>query len=448
MPEELQQTEAVGKGEKLRYIVLTGNESILMREALERRSWWAPAKEGAASWNLWFGGNGQKFDFSKFPGTARARQVVNRLEAHREVCTKSGLAANLQRCRVALRGQPMAWAPETYVLAGRGGDKAALDRFKAAYAAHAEQGRTTWIVKPTSLNRGNGIEVFNDLKSLLAHVDGKPATSSWVVQKYIERPALVDGRKFDIRAYALVTPDCQVYLHREAYVRTSSTPYNLTDLSDKAAHLTNDAVQKKLDSYHQYEDHCKMGMEQLQAALGPGYDLQGRVWPVMREAVAAVFGAALPRMNPRNLQFCWELLGLDFMIDEEGQAYLIEINTSPALFRAGPVLADLLPRVIEECVQKCVDPYFPPPAGTPADQLPEPLDGFQPVQLLEVSGGGSLNRSSAGSAAAAVAAVGGSRAGVGKSPSLGRHVSTGAGGTMARVASVGRNGEAAGSVWK
>jgi hypothetical protein len=75
-----------------------------------------------------------------------------------------------------------------------------------------------------------------------------------------------------------VTPDRQVYLHREAYVRTSSTPYNLSDLSDKAAHLTNDAVQKKLDTYHQFEDHCKMDMTQLQAALGPGVDLEGRVW--------------------------------------------------------------------------------------------------------------------------------------------------------------------------
>ena len=32
--------------------------------------------------------------------------------------------------------------------------------------------------------------------------------------------------------------------------------------------------------------------------------------------------------------------------------YLIEVNTSPALVRHGEVLKDLLPRVIEEVVQK------------------------------------------------------------------------------------------------
>ncbi len=36
-----------------------------------------------------------------------------------------------------------------------------------------------------------------------------------------------------IVAYALVAPDRRVYMCKEAYVRTSSTPYKLDDLSDK-----------------------------------------------------------------------------------------------------------------------------------------------------------------------------------------------------------------------
>lgn len=34
------------------------------------------------------------------------------------------------------------------------------------------------------------------------------------------------------------------------------------------------------------------------------------------------------------------------------QVYLVEVNTSPALFRVGAVLTELLPRVVEEVVQK------------------------------------------------------------------------------------------------
>jgi hypothetical protein len=57
--------------------------------------------------------------------------------------------------------------------------------------------------------------------------------STWVIQKYIENPLLIGGRKFDIRAYVLVTPDNKVYLYNDAYVRTSGTAYNINDLSDR-----------------------------------------------------------------------------------------------------------------------------------------------------------------------------------------------------------------------
>lgn len=43
----------------------------------------------------------------------------------------------------------------------------------------------------------------------------------------------------------------------------------------RAAHLTNDAVQKTRDTYHAHEDHCKMGMPALAQELG--LDLQGKV---------------------------------------------------------------------------------------------------------------------------------------------------------------------------
>lgn len=42
--------------------------------------------------------------------------------------------------------------------------------------------------------------------------------------------------------------------------------------------------------------------------------------------------------------------------------YLIEVNTCPALSLRGAVLEDLLPRVLEEVVQKAIDPLFPVPS--------------------------------------------------------------------------------------
>lgn len=101
------------------------------------------------------------------------------------------------------------------------------------------QGYNTWILKATGFNRGFGIHVFNkleDLHSLIkdytegtfAEVNmqgqtpknavkadkqqegGVPAhlkSTSFVIQKYVERPLLILNRKFDIRVWVLVTQD-------------------------------------------------------------------------------------------------------------------------------------------------------------------------------------------------------------------------------------------------
>jgi hypothetical protein len=215
---------------------------------------------------------------------------------------------------VALQADPPSWIPETYVLSqGSAKDQAA---FKKAYERHAKAGSgTTWIVKPTSCNRGNGIEVFNKADRVLSHVNSRKPGAKSIVQKYIDAPLLVDGRKFDMRAYVLVTPAGEVFLHREAYVRTCGTPYVLDDLSNKAAHLTNDAVQKKTEGYGLHEDHCKLTLDELQAAVGSAADVHGAVRDQMVDCVRRLFGLVVPKFNPRRLSHCFELFGLDFMID-------------------------------------------------------------------------------------------------------------------------------------
>ncbi|KAG2485521.1 hypothetical protein HYH03_015793 [Edaphochlamys debaryana] len=411
-----------GRAAPYRYLLLSGNESVLMQEALERRPWWEPAGPSDGDrWNMWCGLNGQVFrKYDLLPPSSSAstsapssRRLVNRLEAHGRICTKNGLAGLLQALRRAVEAQAQAkgggggggppldtsWMPETHVLpagpkaAAAGGS--AMAAFRAAYEQHAAAGRRVWICKPTSLNRGNGITVCDSLEGVTEHLATRPEGSSLIVQKYIERPLLLGGRKFDIRAYALVGPDGRVYFHREAYVRTSSTPYDPSDLANRSAHLTNDAVQKHLASYHAFEDHCKLSLEQLGPALrgAPGGaeapDLDTRpgceegVWGAMRRCVAALFSAAAPLMNPRKLAHCWELLGLDFMLGAEGGLALIEVNTSPALFRAGAYLTDLLPRLVEEVAQRVLDPLFPPPPGQAQQGTAPaaPLEGFVQVPL-------------------------------------------------------------------
>lgn len=83
-------------------------------------------------------------------------------------------------------------------------------------------------------------------------------SDAFVIQKYIERPLLLDNRKFDIRLWVLVTHDHRCFLFKEGYIRMSSYVYSLNkhSVNQPLVHLTNNSVQKcKTNSdYGKYED--------------------------------------------------------------------------------------------------------------------------------------------------------------------------------------------------
>ena len=73
--------------------------------------------------------------------------------------------------------------------------------------------------------------------------------------------------------------------------------------------------------------------------------------PQFKKLVQDTIKAVSRKMDPNRRQFSWEIFGYDFMIDDEMNPWLIEVNTNPCLELTSPYIARLIPGMIENAIK-------------------------------------------------------------------------------------------------
>jgi len=172
---------------------------------------------------------------------------------------------------------------------------------------------------------------------------------SLIAQSYITNPLLLDMKnKFDFRLYVLIasTNPLIVYYH-DGFLRVSLSAFNKAS-GDKATHLTNtflanqkiadaeknhvkinNMTQKELEEYHLWT------FEKLQDYLLKSGKIQDKNWlnnylrPAFHKSINHIVKMTSAKyLNNSNV---YELLGFDFILDNNMDLFFIEANPSPLL---------------------------------------------------------------------------------------------------------------------
>ncbi len=142
--------------------------------------------------------------------------------------------------------------PQTYLLPE--------DYKKLVFDRESDKKVPLYILKPNALSCGKGITV-------LGPQDQIPKKGGFLVSKYLANPHLIDGLKYDLRIYVLVTSyePLKVYLFKEGLTRFATEKYstNLSSLKKRYVHLTNYSVNKRnVEGYVKNNDKANDGSAQ------------------------------------------------------------------------------------------------------------------------------------------------------------------------------------------
>uniref|UniRef100_A0A7S1HXC7 Tubulin--tyrosine ligase-like protein 9 n=1 Tax=Eutreptiella gymnastica TaxID=73025 RepID=A0A7S1HXC7_9EUGL len=198
-----------------------------------------------------------------------------------------------------------------------------------------------WIVKPNNGAQGLGITLTSQ--------PNQRDFNQCVVQQYIDRPLLIDGFKFDLRCYVLVSSCCplRVFFYRDGFVRMATEKYQPPtedNVRDRCMHLTNYSINKNSAKF--ISDESADGSVGHKRSFGflnnylacLGRDI-GAMWSNIHDAVVKTFLSIQSRLGQSYKasvgevsgdSVCFEVLGFDVMIDEALKPWLIEVNHSPS----------------------------------------------------------------------------------------------------------------------
>ncbi|XP_041134197.1 tubulin polyglutamylase TTLL7-like isoform X2 [Polyodon spathula] len=266
----------------------------------------------------------------------RNYQRINHFPGMGEICRKDCLARNMAKM-IKSQSQEYGFIPKTWIF------PAEYTQFQN-YVKELRKKRKqkTFIVKPANGAMGHGISLIRNCEKL-------PVQDHFIVQEYLDKPFLMEGYKFDLRIYILVTScdPLRIFLYNDGLVRMGTEKYHPpsdTNLSQLYMHLTNYSVNKHNENFERDEtadkgskrsiswftEFLRINDYDVSQFWGDVSELVVKTLIVAEPHVLHAYRMCRPGQPPGSDSVCFEILGFDIILDRKLKPWLLEINRAPS----------------------------------------------------------------------------------------------------------------------
>ena len=129
-------------------------------------------------------------------------------------------------------------------------------------------------------------------------------------------------------------------------------------------HLTNNCLQKFGENYNKHEQGNTLSFSDFEGFLHRNFegkiDFARDIVKRIIDLIIDAFLAAKNTINSNKRKDSFELLGFDFLVDEDFRTWLIEINTNPYLGIPNEYIKGLLADMIDDLLEITIDTRFQP----------------------------------------------------------------------------------------
>ena len=236
---------------------------------------------------------------------------------------------------------------------------------------HKEEEDNRWVLKDRAGYGSHGNSILQHGDDAMSAITNDATHDEQVLcQKIIDPPLLIHGRRFSLRVYIIYwlgaenDNDMLTYISNEGLAKLASAPYNSNASADAngvedVVFMTNsglgegdDAVQLDFHQLRQEFDKQGWDYDKLWQNI---YDNAQSTMRQYREYFKSELAVTdIPSDGPNLSRILHtraklpKILGLDFLVDDSQNSWLIEVNRFPGLEPRGPSDETVKRRVVQD----------------------------------------------------------------------------------------------------